>query len=332
MNKKHIWEKIWPVFDNDTINFKTESFGVSSCINGNILLVGGKNIKPKTIIYDPVKNFLCLSTNGKNETIILSDKYFYKVDDSHSVALPSTFQNKKEIAIVNKIKESVRLIDFNKSDGISKVKFIDDNYGKIIVKTKMHERKRFEIVPKIVPELNLTIPKKEQKSNEQEILNVELKPNIENEIYIGKRKISKRKNNIYLSSSTFYNNILEFIVGNNQENNINNNKNLINFNLIRNEKEKDFDLKKSKNEEDKKKINTNKNILSVSKGFEINLSKKDNNTNDNIIEEEEEERIVRDAFETTINEPLEADIILIEEFKSNYYNIYNFADYQIPES
>ena len=332
MNKKHIWEKIYPVFDNDTVNFKTMSFGVSSCINGNILLVGGKNIKPKTIIYDPVKNFLCLSTNGKNETIILSDKYFYKVDDSHSVALPSTFQNKKEIAIVNKIKQSVRLIDFNKSDGISKVKFNEDNYGKIIVKTKMHERKRFEMIPKIVPELNLTIPKKEKKLKEQEIINVELKPNIENEIYFGKRKVSKRKNNIYLSSSTFYNNILEFIVGNNQENNIN--KNLINFNLIRNEKEKekDFDLKKSKNEEDKKKINTNKNILSVSKGFEINLNQNDNNTNNIIIEEEEEERIIRDTFETTINEPLEADIILVEEYNSYYYNINNFADYQIPES
>ena len=228
----------------------------------------------------------------------------------------------------------MRLIDFNKSDGISKVKFNDDNYGKIIVKTKMHERKRFEMIPKIIPELNLTIPKKEKKLNEQEIIKVELKPNIENEIYFGKRKISKRKNNIYLSSSTFYNNILEFIVGNNQENNIN--KNLINFNLLRNEKEKekekDFNLKKSKNEEDKKKINTNKNILSVSKGFEINLNQNHNNTNNIIIEEEEEERIIRDTFETTINEPLEADIILVEEYNSYYYNINNFADYQIPES
>ena len=148
--QEHKWEKIFPIFDNDTIDFKTQSFGVSSCANDCILLVGGENIKPKTLVYDPIKNFLFLSEKGKNENIKLSDKYLYKVNSLHNVALPSTLKIKKEIIVVNKIKQTVRLINFNKSDGISKVKFSQSDYGKVIVKAKIHERLRFEMQPTIV--------------------------------------------------------------------------------------------------------------------------------------------------------------------------------------
>ena len=334
ISKEHIWEKVFPIFDNDTISFKTESFGVSSCINGNILLIGGINIKPKTLIYDPEKNFLSLSQNGKNEKIILSDKYFYKVSDSHNVALPLTFQNKKEIAIVNKKKQSVRLIDFNISDGISKVKFKEEDYGKIIVKAKIHERLRFEIQSKIVSGENITITKNGKKFREQEIINVELKPYInENKIYTGKIKILKRKKNIYLPSSRFYNNILELIVSKNQENNnnlkikdsSNDVNNIMNFNSNMNEKEDDLKVKTDENKNISKVINNN---FLISKNIEINLNKNDNNINNN--KNEEEERYIRDVFKTTITEPLESDIIMIEEYNNNYYDINNFADYEIP--
>ena len=48
-------------------------------------------------------------------------------------------------------------------------------------------------------------------------------------------------------------------------------------------------------------------------------------------EEEVEERIIRDEFENTIKEPLGKDIIIIEDYIPNYYNINIFADYKIPK-
>ena len=48
-------------------------------------------------------------------------------------------------------------------------------------------------------------------------------------------------------------------------------------------------------------------------------------------EYDEDERQNRDPFNFTIEEPLVADIILIEDFILSYYDIDNFADYEIPE-
>lgn len=355
-SQEHIWEKIFPLFDNDTFDFKTESFGVSSCTNGNILLVGGINIKPRTLIYDPKNNSLSLSKTGKNEKIILSDKYFYKVNKLHYVALPTTLKSKKEIAIVNKIKQNIRLINFTVSDGISKVKFNQDDYGKIIVKAKIHERLRFEMQPKIVTAQNLTISNNEPIFNEKEILNVEIKPNINEEnIDTGKRKIMKKSNKIFLPSSMIYNNLIDLIVKNNNKNN-KNIKNIKNINLYQNYKnfgivempkgdqdslhlinfssssiKKEEDIKNNKKKENIKNLNNNKFIISknIDINLNINLDNKTNN-NDNDEEEYEDERVIRDAFETTIREKLEEDIIEIEEYFENYYDINNFADYQIP--
>ena len=352
-SQEHIWEKVFPIFDNDTIDFKTESFGVSGCTNGNILLVGGINIKPRTLIYDPINNFLSLSKSGKNEKIILSDKYFYKVNNSHYVALPTTLKSKKEIAIVNKIKQNIRLINFSLSDGISKVKFNQDDYGKIIIKAKIRERLRFDIQPKIVFAQNLTISNNEPIFNEKEILKVEIKSNInEDRIDSGKRKIIKKSNKIFLSSSMFYNNLIDLIV---RKNNKNNKfmKNIKNINLYQNYKKfgiverpkgdqdslhlinfsstsikKEEDIKKNKQMKNKKNLNNNKFI--ISKNIDINLNMNyDNKTNNNEEEEYEEERVIRDTFETTIKESLEEDIIEIEEYIENYFDINNFADYHI---
>jgi len=471
-SQEHTWEKIFPVFDNDTIDFKTESFGVSSCINECILLVGGDNIKPKTLVYDPINNFLSLSEEGKNEKIKLSDKYFYKVNNIHNVALPSTLKTKKEIAVVNKIKQTVRLIDFNVSDGISKVKFSQNDYGKIIVKAKIHERLRFEMQPTIVSGENLTISKNDPILNEQEIIKVEeLKPYInENKLFRGRTKIKKKNNYFFLSSSIVYNNLIDLIVKKNLENNniydnnnifdakinpindkndfnsiniglsnngynenfkiveqdrrnkiinnnyvmekqnndvnlnINNNKNNNNninkgYNLninhiedinINNDKNnninKDYNLNINHIEDlhinnDKNNIinkgynldinhienlnlninndnnNNNDNNGNINKGYNLDINHienlnlninnnnndndndKDNDSNENNDisdydeneEYEEDERQNRDPFEFTIKEPVEQDIILIEDYNLSYYNINNFADYIIQK-
>lgn len=336
-NNDHKWEKIYPVFDNDTINFKTLNFGASSCIGGNILFIGGENIKSKTLVYDPKTNFLSLNENGQNENIKLSDKYFYKVNKSHNVALPSTLKTKKEIIVVNKLKKTMRIINFNISDGKSKVKFTQDDYGKVIVHAKIHERLRFQNQPEIVSEQNLTISNNHQNFNEEEIINVEIKPNI-NESEIFSRKSVKKNNFFYLSSSLIYNNLVELIVKNNKD---------INNNYSNKESQIKIDISNLKNNyflnaeyiDYSKNIHKNENniILKNQKKIENknpkkNTDFKNNKWNDYEYEkdEEEEERIIRDEFENTIREPLGKDIIIIEDYIPNYYNIHNFADYQIP--
>ena len=340
-NKEHKWEKIYPVFDNDTINFKTLNFGASSCIGDKILFIGGENIKPKTLIYDPINNFLSFNEIGQNENIKLSDKYFYKVDKTHNVALPSTLKTKKEILIVNKIKKTIRIINFNISDGKSKVKFSQDDYGKVIVQAKIHERLKFDIQPEIVSGQNLTISNNDINSKEQEILNIEIKPDInKSENYIGKRKINKKNSFLYLSSSLIYNNFIELIVQNNKDKN----NNYIKYgNINEFQKKKDnsnlkynysinnqyIDYSKSNNKNVSENFG-NQKILENNNDEKIKNLK--NNKLDDYIneEEEEEERIIRDKFENTIKEPLGKDIIIIEDYIQYYYNINNFADYKIP--
>ena len=315
VSEEHTWEKIYPNFDSETISFNTMSFGVSSTVNGCILLLGGKNTKSRSYIYDPAKNFLSLSEKGKNENIDLSDKLFYKVNKYHNVALPLSLKAKKEIAVVNKLKQSIRLIIFSISnDGISKVKFrnVRENNqsenGMVIVKAKIHERLRFQMQPEIVSAQNLTIATatNEPKINEEEIINIELEPKIdENKIYEGKPKIKKRKNEFCLSSSVVYDNLVQLFV-----------------NKIKNPE-------KSKNLRKMVKPLGDRDNLSFSK-FE-SLSGYEKSVIINKENEISNERHNRDLFENTIIEPLGQDIIMIEEFCESYYDINNFADYAIPQ-
>jgi hypothetical protein len=322
ISEEHIWEKIYPNFDSETISFNTISFGVSSSINGCILLVGGKNTKSKSYIYDPIKNYLSLSEKGKNENIELSDKFFYKVNKYHNVALPLTLKTNKEIAVINKVKQTVRLINFSISDGISKVKFrnthenTQNENGMVIVKAKIHERLRFQMQPEIVTAQNLTISTNEQKIDEQEIINIESNPMIdENKIYSGKTKIKKKNKNFYLSSSTVYDNLIQLLV-------------------------KSFKSpENSKNLKKMVKPLGDRDNLSLTKfeplinGFNDKEEGKKKAKINNIkyINDINNERNKRDLFENTIIEPIGQDIIMIEEFCESYYDINNFADYATPQ-
>jgi hypothetical protein len=322
ISEEHIWEKIYPNFDSETISFNTISFGVSSSINGCILLVGGKNTKSKSYIYDPIKNYLSLSEKGKNENIELSDKFFYKVNKYHNVALPLTLKTNKEIAVINKVKQTVRLINFSISDGISKVKFrnthenTQNENGMVIVKAKIHERLRFQMQPEIVTAQNLTISTNEQKIDEQEIINIESNPMIdENKIYSSKTKIKKKNKNFYLSSSTVYDNLIQLLV-------------------------KSFKSpENSKNLKKMVKPLGDRDNLSLTKfeplinGFNDKEEGKKKAKINNIkyINDINNERNKRDLFENTIIEPIGQDIIMIEEFCESYYDINNFADYATPQ-
>jgi len=237
------------------------------------------------------------------------------VNKYHNVALPLSLKTKKEIAVVNKLKQSVRLVNFSISnDGVSKVKFrnVRENNqsenGMVIVKAKIHERLRFQMQPEIVSAQNLTIATatNEPKINEEEIINVELEPKIdENKIYEGKPKIKKRKNEFCLSSSVVYDNLVQIFV-----------------NKIKK-------TEKTKNLRKMVKPLGDRDNLSFSK-FE-SLSGYEKNVKTNKENEISIERHKRDLFENTIIEPLGQDIIMIEEFCESYYDINNFADYAIPQ-
>jgi hypothetical protein len=305
-----------------TISFNTISFGVSSTIKGCILLVGGKNTQSKSYIYDPTKNYLSLTEKGKNENIELSDKLFYKVNKYHNVALPLTLKSNKEIAVVNKVKQTVRLINFSISDGISKVKFrnthenTQNENGMVIVKAKIHERLRFQMQPEIVSAQNITISTKEKNIDEEEIINFESKPKIdENKIYSGKTKIKKKNKNLYLSSSIVYDNLIQLFVKNIKS--PENSKNL--RKMIKPLGDRD-NLSLTKFEPLINGYNDKKEGKKNVKGNNINFVNDVNN-----------ERHKRDLFENTIIEPIGQDIIMIDEFFESYYDINNFADYAIPQ-
>ena len=322
ISEEHIWEKIYPNFDSETISFNTISFGVSSTINGCILLVGGKNTQSKSYIYDPIKNYLSLTEKGKNENIELSDKLFYKVNKYHNVALPLTLKSNKEIAVVNKVKQTVRLINFSISDGISKVKFrnthenTQNENGMVIVKAKIHERLRFQMQPEIVSAQNITISTNEKNIDEEEIINFESKPKIdENKIYSGKTKIKKKNKNLYLSSSIVYDNLIQLFVKNIKS--PENSKNL--RKMIKPLGDRD-NLSLTKFEPLINGNNDKKEGKKNVKGNNINFVNDFNN-----------ERNKRDLFENTIIEPIGQDIIMIEEFCESYYDINNFADYTVPQ-
>jgi hypothetical protein len=267
---------------------------------------------------------LSLTEKGKNENIEFSDKFFYKVNKYHNVALPLTLKTNKEIAVVNKVKQTVRLINFSISDGISKVKFrnthenAQNENGMVIVKAKIHERLRFQMQPEIVSAQNLTIATNEPKIDldEQEIINIESKPRIDdNRIYSGKIKIRKTDKNFLLSSSIVYDNLIQLLVKNIKS--PENSKNL--RKMVKPLGDRD-NLSLTKFEPLINGFNDKGEGKKNLKGNSINFANDVNN-----------ERHKRDLFENTIIEPIGQDIIMIEEFYESYYDINNFADYAVPQ-
>ena len=217
---KPYWEKIVPKFDDINylkLNFKSKNFGISKGNSDEILFVGGEDADKNITIYDPDKNILEFNKDIKNIKVKLSDKNFYNINKEHNIALPSSLSYKKQIAVVNMVKQSIRLINFELTNGASKVQLINDekeiienNIGNVFVKIKIGERKRFDIQPQIVEEQKLFFEKKED-NNDKEIIKVEFIPNLNKEEG-NKNKINRKKNRFYLSNDSVYNNFVNLIV------------------------------------------------------------------------------------------------------------------------
>ena len=109
INPTRKWEKIIPSIDKKLIQSFPSNFGVSHDINGNILFLGGDNIKKQnnTYIYNPNNNEILSSKNGTNDNITFSDKTFYNVNKRYNITLPKDLIEIKEICLVDKERQTL---------------------------------------------------------------------------------------------------------------------------------------------------------------------------------------------------------------------------------
>ena len=203
------------------LNFKSKNFGVSQDINDDIIFCGGEDADKNIIIYEPNKNILSLKegNNNKNIKAKLLDKVFYNINKEHNIILPANLSMKKEIIVLNKMKEKIRVINFDKFSNMKKkvklkeyLRKEEDNIGKIIVNAKIHERLRFEIQPQIVEVQKLSFDNKGNTFNGNEIINMEYTPRINTDFNFYINKKQKKSNIFHLSNDAVYNNFVNLLV------------------------------------------------------------------------------------------------------------------------
>ena len=131
-NTQKKWEIIYPRFkDLDPNEFYKEEFAVSKSTEGKILLIlGNKNHKNKKIfIYNPI-NDTVVKSEVDNEQINFDEKIFYKLNKIINIAIPSDFEQNKELAILNKYTytlQKTKYIEFQKDKSINYEFNIDNN-------------------------------------------------------------------------------------------------------------------------------------------------------------------------------------------------------------
>ena len=106
------WEKIIPQSgEQESGFFYNQLYGVSKCHGGNILFAGGINNQLRTFIYNLKLNVLYVN-QGKDESVILNERNFYKIDHNFNIAIPVNIENDHIIALINKNSKSLYLIQF----------------------------------------------------------------------------------------------------------------------------------------------------------------------------------------------------------------------------
>ena len=106
------WEKVVPQSgEQESGFFYNQLYGVSKCYGGNILFAGGINNQLRTFIYNLKLNVLYVN-HGKDESVILNERNFYKIDHNFNIAIPKNIENDHIIALVNKNSKSLNLIQF----------------------------------------------------------------------------------------------------------------------------------------------------------------------------------------------------------------------------
>ena len=113
-NPAKIWEKLTPQSgDKESGFFYNKAYGVSKCSGGNILFAGGENNQLRTFIYNLKLNVLYINAS-KDESIILNERNFYKIDHNFNIAIPTNIEKDHIIAIVNKNSKTLNLVQFER--------------------------------------------------------------------------------------------------------------------------------------------------------------------------------------------------------------------------
>ena len=106
------WEKLIPQSgDQESGFFYNQFFGVSKCSGGNILFSCGMNNQLRTFIYNLKLNVLYI-TPSKDESILLTERNFYKIDHNFNIAIPTNIEKDHIVAIINKNSKTLNLIPF----------------------------------------------------------------------------------------------------------------------------------------------------------------------------------------------------------------------------
>ena len=106
------WEKLIPQSgDQESGFFYNKLYGVSKCSGGNILFAGGINNQLRTFVYNLKLNVLYININ-KDETILLTERTFYKIDHNFNIAITQNLEKDHIIAIINKNSKSLNLLPF----------------------------------------------------------------------------------------------------------------------------------------------------------------------------------------------------------------------------
>ena len=106
------WEKLVPQSgDQESGFFYNKLYGVSKCSGGNILFAGGVNNQLRTFIYNLKLNVLYININ-KDESILLSERSFYKIDHNFNIGITQNIEKDHIIAIINKNSKSLNLLPF----------------------------------------------------------------------------------------------------------------------------------------------------------------------------------------------------------------------------
>ena len=216
-DNNHAWEKIIPNFESEKFinNIVNNEFGLSHCAGGRIVLVGG-NFNPNSFLYDINMNLFSYNHNYKNQLIPLIDKTFYKINQTHNIALPCSLIRHVEIAILNKLKYTFRKLYLRTNERNIKIKYKnihnqDSTTGKVIVEFNTEDINEEQDNDKnnSIPIEDVNVPKRiynEQKlptmPNERQIINQQNKINI-NGVKIShnnKENINKKNEEINFSS------------------------------------------------------------------------------------------------------------------------------------
>ena len=111
-NTQRKWEIISPRFKGiNPDEFYNNDFAISKSIQGKILLVGGNKNNKNTFIFNPLNNTI-IKILSENHKIHFSEKIFYKLNKVINLAIPSDFEKKKELAILNKYNFSLKKVKY----------------------------------------------------------------------------------------------------------------------------------------------------------------------------------------------------------------------------